>query len=169
MFKEPIKKSLNLLLNPKREFEALNKRSFESVIADYMYLLIAAALLAGVFNFIFSLLQALYLDISVNISIQYFRMINYSIGKSTSLIFLYLFAGTFLLFFASLILKIFLRKIKYTSLLKISFYSLAPMLLFGWVLVNPLPLSVWSMFLLFTGIKTHKYAQIDKDSIERRE
>ena len=89
MFKWPIKKALRLIFNPRKEFEALNKRSFESVIADYMCLLIAAALLAGVFNFIFSILQALYLDIFVNISIQYLRMINYSIGKSTSLIFLY--------------------------------------------------------------------------------
>ena len=169
MFKDPIKKGLKLLLNPKKEFEALNKRTFESVVADYMSILVAASLLAGLFNFVFSLLHALYLDLTVNIGIQYLRLINYSIGKSASLIFLYLFSGTFLLFFLSLVLKAFLKKISYTSLLKLLLYSLTPVLFFGWALANPLPLSIWGLFLIFMGIKTHKYAKISKHSIERRE
>ena len=169
MLKEPIKQGIKILLNPEREFKLLNKRSLESVVLNYTAMLVAAALLAGIFNLAFSTLKALYFDLSANVNIEYLRMINYSVGRSTSMLFFYIFSGTFLLFFASLLLRPFFRKIKYTSLLKILLYSAIPLLLFGWFLSNPFPLAIWSIFLVYTGIKNHKYIKIRKDSIEMRE
>lgn len=164
-----IKRWINILVNPQKEFEKLNNKSFESVIADYMVLLVTAGILAAFASFLYALFRAIYLDIFFDISIQYIRMVNYSIGRSVSLLFLYLFAGTFLLFFASLIIKLFFKKIKYTSLLNILTYSLTPILLFSWFLPNPLPLAIWSLFLIYVGIKNYEYVYIRKDSIERRE
>ena len=169
MLKEPIKKGIKILLNPEIEFKLLNKRSLESVVWDYAAMLVAAALLAGISNLAFSTLKAFYFDLLANVNIEYLRMINYSIGRSTSILFFYIFSGTFLLFFASLLLRPFFRNIKYTSLLKILLYSAAPLLLFGWFLANPFPLAIWSLFLIHTGIKNHKYTKIRKDSIEMRE
>ncbi len=164
-----IKRGLRILSSPREEFENLNKRTFESVVADYMTLLVIVAVLAGLSGLLYSVFRALYLDLSLDVSIQYFRMINYAAGRSMSLLFFYLFAGTFLLFFISLILKPFLHKMKYTSLLKILFYSLTPFLLFSWFYLNPLPWGLWSIFLLAVGIKTHKDIKIKEDSIQKRE
>ena len=169
MLIKPIKNGIRILFNPEKEFKLLNKRSLEPVVWDYAIVLAAASIMAGIFNLIFSIAKAFYFDLFVDISIQYMRMINYSIGRSTSIIFFYLFAGTFLLFFLSLMLRLFFRNMKYTSLLKILLYSATPMLLFGWFLANPFPLAIWSIFLIYTGIKNHKYTKIRKDSIEMRE
>ncbi|MCH8067418.1 MAG: YIP1 family protein [Nanoarchaeota archaeon] len=164
-----IKRSLRILSSPKKEFEDLNKRTFESVVGDYTTLLVTVAILAGLLSLIYSVARAVYFDMFLDISIQYVRMINYSIGRSTSLLFFYLFAGTFLLFFLSMVLRPFLKRMKYTSLLKILFYSLTPLLLFSWFLFNPLPLGIWSLFLLITGIKTYKIEHIKKNSIKKRD
>src|SRR3989338_7030159 len=169
MFIKPIKSGIRILFNPEKEFKLLNKRSLESVVWGYAPVLVAAAVMAGAFNLIFSIARAFYFDLFFDVSIQYLRMINYSLGRATSIIFLYLFAGTFLLFFLSLLMRPFLRKIKYISLLKILMYSSMPILLFGWLLANQLPLAIWSIFLVYTGVKNHKYIQIRKDSIEMRE
>ncbi len=169
MLINPIKSGIGILLNPEREFKSLNKRSLEPVVWNYAILLVASALMAGIFNLIFSIAKASYFDLLVDVGIQYMRMINYSIGRSTSIIFFYLFAGTFLLFFLSIILRPFFRNIKYASLLKILLYSATPMLLFGWLLTNPFPLAIWSMLLMYAGVKNHKCAKISKDSIEMRE
>jgi len=164
-----IKRGISILANPKEEFLKLNKRTLESVVGDYAILLAIVAVLAGASKLIYSIFNALYLDMSLDVSIQYGRMINYSIGMSTSLLFFYLFAGTFLLFSLSFLLKLFLRKIRYTSLMKILFYSLTPFLLFSWLLPNPLPLALWSIFLFVTGIRTYRDEKIQKNSIRKRE
>lgn len=164
-----IRRALGILSNPKKEFENINKRTFESIIADYMVLLVTVAVLAGLSSFIYSIAMVSYLDMSSDINVQYLRMINYSAGRSTSLLFFYLFGGTFLLFFLSVILRFSLRKMKYIPLLKILFYSLTPFLLFGWFLPNPLPLGIWSIFLFVTGIKMHKSEHVKRDSIKKRD
>ena len=169
MFVGAIKDGLRMLVNPGKEFEELNKKSFEYVVSYYVQLLVASGLLAAITSFVYSLIRAVYLSTFFDVGIQYLRMVNYSVGRSTSLLFFYLFAGTFLLFFVSLVLKPFFRMLRYTSALKILLYSLTPVLLFGWFLPNPLPLGVWSLFLAYVGIKEYKPAIVKKDSIERRE
>jgi len=166
---EVIKRGISIIANPKEEFVKLNKRTLESVVGDYAILLVTVAILAGLSKLIYSVFNAFYLDASLDVSIQYGRMINYSLGISTSLVFFYLFAGTFLLFFLSFILKPFLHKIKYMSLLKILLYSLTPFLLFSWFLPNPLPLAIWSIFLLVTGVRTYEDEKIKRNSIGKRE
>ncbi len=165
----PIKKGISILSSPREEFENLNSRTFESVAWDYAVLLLAAAIIAGAFSLVYAIARAFYLGLTLNITIQYLRMINYSIGRSTSIIFFYLFAGTFLLFFLSMALKPFFRRIAYISLLKILLYSMIPLLFFSWFLPNPLPLGIWSLFLLATGIKSHKPLEVKKDSIQKRD
>jgi len=164
-----LKKAFRILSNPKKEFEDLSNRTFESVIGDYIKLLISVAIVAGLSSLIYAISRAVYLDLSLDIDIQYLRMMNYSFGRSASLFFFYIFAGTFLLFFISIILKPFIKKTKYTSLLKILFYSLTPLLLFSWLFSNPLPLLIWSLFLLIVGIKDHKSVQIKQNSIDKRD
>jgi hypothetical protein len=169
MIIKQIKRGMVILASPRQEFTRLNKISLEEVVADYFRLLIAAGIAAGVFNLIYSLLRSLYLDIFVNITIEYWRMLNYSLGRSVSLIFLYLFAGTFLLFFLSIILKPFIKRVRYISLIKILIYSLMPFLLFSWFFQNPAPLAIWSLFLFIAGIKNYNDIKIKKDSINKRE
>lgn len=169
MIKEAIKRGIRILSNPKKEFENLNSRTFESVVGDYMQLLVLVAVLAGFASFLYSLVRAIYLDFFLNVDLHYLNMLNYSLGRSTSLLFFYLFAGTFLLFFLSLILKPPFHIVKYISLLKILFYSLTPFLLFSWIFPNPLPLLIWSVFLLAIGIRNHKSFHIKEDSIHKRD
>ena len=163
-----IKRGIRILSNPEKEFEELNKRTLEGVVGDYIKLLVLVSVAAGLTSFLYSLIKVLYFDVTLNVDIQYFRMINYSFGRSIALTFFYLFSGTFLLFFLSLITRPFLRKINYTSILKIFIYSLTPMLLFGWIFSNPLPLLVWTAFLILIGVKNYKHLHIKKDSIHKR-
>ena len=101
MVLEQIKRGFRILLNPNKEFKILSKRTLEQVIKDYIFLLVSVAIIAAIVNFLFLLLKAVYLDLFVNIEIEYFRMINYSLARSGSLLFFYLFAGSFLMFFVS--------------------------------------------------------------------
>lgn len=169
MIKEAIKRGIRILSNPKKEFENLNSRTFEPVVGDYMQLLVLVAVLAGFASFLYSLGRAIYLDFFLNVDLHYLNMLNYSLGRSASLSFFYLFAGTFLLFFLSLILKLSFHRVKYISLLKILFYSLTPFLLFSWIFPNPLPLLIWSVFLLSIGIRNHKSFHVKEDSIHKRD
>lgn len=164
-----IKKSINVLLKPETEFSKLKDKSFEDVVKDYIIVLISFAIIAGVLLFILSYIRAVYLDIFVNIDIQYLRMLNYAGGIATSISFFYIFAGTFIAFFMTIILRIFIRKMKYTSLFAILLYSLYPLILFGWIPFNPLPLIIWSIFLFIIGVKSYKITITDKNSINQRD
>ena len=145
-----------ILINPHKEFSDLNKRTFETVVSDYIWMLVYVAIAAGSFNFLYSFFKATYLDFFLNTDIQYFRMINYSLGRSISLIFFYIFVGTFILFFISISIKTFFSEIKYMHLLAILIYSLSPLLIFSWLPFSPFALLIWSVFLFYIGIKLHK-------------
>jgi hypothetical protein len=169
MIVRPFKRYLALLKNPQKEFDKISNRTFEEVVADYMMLLVAAGLAAGIASFLYILLSVFYMDLALDVSIEYIRMLNYSIGRAISTLFFYLFSGTFLLFFLSIILRLVFRKINYSLLLRIMIYSLSPMLIFGWLLPNPLPLLIWSGLLFYTGVNKIKKDKIKKGSIHRRE
>jgi len=164
-----IKRGIRILSNPKEEFGNLNERTLESVVSDYIQILVLVAIVAGASSLIYSISRSIYIDLFLNVDMQYLRMINYSFGRSTALIFFYIFAGTFLLFFLSIILKPFLRNMKYISLLKIIFYSVTPLLFFSWLVSNPVPFVIWSLFLMVIGIRAHKSINIKEDSIHKRE
>ncbi len=157
-----------ILSDPKHSFKELEKKSLEEVVGFYMRMLLLIAIAAGIFSFLFSIIRALYLEIFVSIDIQYIRVINYSVSRSSSILFFYLFAGTFILFFLSILIMPFVRKLRYAELLKVLMYSLAPLLLLGWIPPTPLPFIVWSLFLLITGIRQYHSKLIKKESIDNR-
>ncbi len=164
-----IKQGFKTLINPDKEFTNINKRSFESILSDYLIMLLAVGLLAAAVSVLFYLGKAFYLDIFKTVDIQYGRMLNYSMGRATSLMFFYLFSGTFLMFILSMILNVFFRKVKYVKLLGIMFYSLTPVLLFSWVHIFAASLLIWSIFLFCIGIKKESKVHIKKDSIQQRD
>lgn len=168
MIKNHIYRGFRILYSPKEEFNSLNKSSFEDVLAYYMWMLVLTSVATGLFNFVFSVARVLYYKFTLNIDIQYLRMLNYTLGRSTSLIFIYLFAGTFIVFAASIVLRAIFYKIKYIEMLKIMFYSLSPFLIFGWFVFSVYPILIWCLFLFVNGIRNHKAEKI-KGSIKQRE
>jgi len=170
MLIDAIKRGFGLLSNPENGFKDLQKRQFEVVLGNYLILLLSVSVLTGVVSFLFYLGKAAYLDVLMEIEIEYLRMLNYSMGRSTSLMFFYLFAGTFFVFILSLILAPFFRKMKYVRLLSIIFYSLSPFLLFGWIPIFSMPLLIWSIFLFVVGVRSERFNEkIKKDSIKQRD
>ena len=66
-----IKKGFSVLSNPNREFDNLNNRTLESVVLDYSTLLVISAIVTGLSSLVYSIFWALYLDLFLNIDIQY--------------------------------------------------------------------------------------------------
>ncbi|MBN2368270.1 hypothetical protein JXC34_04580 [Candidatus Woesearchaeota archaeon] len=164
-----IKRAIKLLRNPEKGLDEFNSLSFEGVVSWYVKMLIFLALATGLFTFLFLLVKAVYLDLFLTADIQYWRMINYSMGRTTSLIFFFLFAGTFILFFISILLRSFFRRLRYTKLLGLAFCSLTPVLLFGWIPVSLFPLFIWSLFLFIVGLgRWAGSAHIETGSIKQR-
>ena len=161
-------KGLGILSNPETAFCELENSTLEYVVSYYMTLLVASSIASGLANFIFSLLKSAYLSIFLNANVNYWTLINYLLGVSVLLVFLYIFTGTFILFLISIALKPFFYKIRYVNLLKILLLSLTPFLLFVWIPFSPYPLIIWSSFLFAVGIKSHKITDIKRDSIRQR-
>ena len=168
MLKQNILKGLNILLNPQKAFVELQDSTFEDVVGYYTILLVFVSISAGIAAFFLSLAKTAYYDLFFEVNVVYSRVINYLVGRSVLLMFLYIFLGTFILFFASVALKLFFGKMKYTVLLKIMLVSLTPFLLFAWIPYAPLALLVWSIFLFYTGISNHMPTKINKRSIKNR-
>jgi hypothetical protein len=155
--KSAVKQGISILSNPDREFSLMKERSFEEILEDYIKFLLVAGLLAGVAAIAYQFGRAAYLDVFKSISIDYWRLLNYSVGTAVSAFFLYLFAGTFLMFVISLVLKPFAKGLRYTRLLSVMIYSLSPLLIFNWINESLFPaLLVWSLFLLVKGVKIGK-------------
>jgi len=62
MIKLQINQAIRILKNPEKEFGELSRRPLESLVGDYMRLLIAVSIAAGLFNFLFSFSKSAYLD-----------------------------------------------------------------------------------------------------------
>ena len=163
-------KSFNILLKPEAEFADLHNRTFESVLNDYVILLAISAIVAGLVAFLYSVGYALYLGIFKQVNIEYWNMANYAAGSSVSLLFFYLFAGTFILFIVSIFLRIFVKKMSYVNLFNVIFYSLTPLLLFSWLRIAVVGLFIWCAFLFIEGVIIHNKAmQVKQDSIQQRD
>lgn len=173
MFAKSLKKAWEIVTDPVVEFKKLNNLSFEKVLSEYLHMIITIGCIAGLFELIFNFFKAVYMDVFVHADIQYLRMFNYLFGKANSIFFFTLFFGTFIMFLISVILKQIFRKIRYTSLLKLLFYSLAPLLLFGWTYKLIPGLIVWTLILFYKGVKTNKSVRREryrkKNSIKQRE
>ena len=169
MIKRLIDKCIRILKNPEKEFGALHTQTLETVVFDYLQLLVGIAVVAGIITFIYSLIRTVYLDIFLSIDINYIRFLNFALGQASGTALFYILGGTFLMFPASLILTLFFRRIRYAELLKKMLYAATPILTFGWVPKIALALFVWCIFLFYVGLRTHKQIIIAKTSIERRE
>jgi hypothetical protein len=163
-----IKKRLLTLMNPEQEFKELKRTTLEQSVSEYLKSLLLLCVLTGAYIFVTDLAKVFYFSIFNKLEVNYLFMLNYLMGKITSTMFFYLFAGTFIVFFISIILRIFLRKIKYMDLLQIIFMSLTPVLLFGWITQALAALFIWSIFLLWLGARTYKEKRIPKKSIQNR-
>jgi hypothetical protein len=163
-----VKRNFRICISPEKEFGSLDKASLDSVVSDYLLLLFASALAAGLFSLIISVLKSVSFDVFLNMDVDYWRMFNYTAGMSMSRVFVYIFAGTFGAFVATLIIRPF-RKLRYTSIVKVTLMALAPFLLFSWITENFLPFLVWGFFLLLVGLKAYPSDHVPKDSISRRD
>lgn len=165
-----IKKKLKILIDPKKEFSKLHKYSFEAVLTDYLRMLILFGAFASGANFLLNFGKAIYLSIFTSIDIQYLRMINYLLGRATSIFFLSLFIGTVIVFLLSLLIKPLFKGLKYTQFLQILMYSLTPILFFGWILPFVFGLMIWAGFLAYVGYHSSKEGfKVKKGSIQQRE
>ncbi|MBL7056118.1 YIP1 family protein [Candidatus Woesearchaeota archaeon] len=168
-FVKAVKKAFSIISDPKKNFHELEKRTLEETVGYYIRTLLSMGVIAAVLNLIFSLLRALYLNVFVTIDIEYLRMLNYTLGRSSSVFFFYLYAGTFLIFFLAILLNMITKKLGFTDTMKLTLYSTTPLMVFGWIPPTPLPFAVWSLVLFVNGTKNYKITKIDKSSIKNRD
>ena len=164
-----IKFALKIAANPEKVFSDIHKKSFDDVLYFYVKMLIYSAFVAAVWSFVFSILKAVYYEVFLNAGIQYLRRINYSLGESVSIAFLFVFIGSFMLFPIASIFKPLFRKINYLDYLKIVVFSTAPILLFGWITFSIFALVMWSIFIFAVGIKSYKKDYSKKGTIRERD
>ena len=165
-----IRKRIRLLSNPERGFSQVPRHTFEEIVGEHVRLLAVMGLLSGLTVFLVNIAKVAYFSMFVGVHVDYLKMLNYSLGTSVSVVFFFLFAGTFLMVFLGAILKIFARRIRFTMLMSVIFYSLTPVLLFGWIPAALLPLFIWSIFLFFSGIAVLKdEGHAARGSIEERD
>jgi hypothetical protein len=157
-----------VLAHPDKEFSRLPKTSLELLVKEYFILLLISGLVAGVFSLLYGIGNAVYLKTFLNVDVQFLRMLNYLLGKFVSIMFFFLFAGTFLFFIVSIILRIFI-KIKYVDMIKIMLLSISPLLLMAWLPWSVIPLIVWSAILFIVGISQQKTQTIKKNSLKQRD
>ena len=168
MLKE-IKFGLKIASNPEKEFHSIHKQTFDEVLYYYIKLLVGSAIMAAIWAFLFSLGTSIYYQIFLGADVQYWRLINYYVGRSVSIAFLFIFLGTFILFVIASIFKIFFRKIEFLDFLKIVFYASTPLLLFAWTLVPVYALFLWSLFVFYVGVKSYKKDTSKKGTIRQRD
>ncbi len=161
----------SILAHPQDAYRDIPGRKFEKVVEEYMIMLILVAAAAAVASFLYALGNALYLNIAYVVDIQYLRMMNYALGRATSLLFFYFFAGTFLIFFISLVLRPFFRHVKYTQLITMLLYAASPLLLFGWLPISLVAFFIWCVAIFVIGARAmpRREQKVRKDSIAQRD
>ncbi len=170
MMEDIILRGLRLLANPEKAFGGLGEKTLEENLSDYLKLLLIGGVLAGIAQFLLGGGRALYFDLTTTMSIGYPLLLNYLLGRAVSILFFYLFAGTFLMFFLSIILGMFVRGVKYTTLVRILIAAAYPLLLFGWLPFTQGSLAVWSAFLFVLGVRAYRGVKhASRDSINQRD
>jgi hypothetical protein len=167
--KDLIKSGIDLLKDPRRELTALQKKTLEDVVGNYMRMLLLVAGVAALFNVVFALGRVAFFDITRSLDINYGSFLNFMVSESVALVFSYLLTGTFGVFFISVLLKPFFKRIKYTDYLKMILYSFYPLLLFCWTPILAISLLVWSVFLFATAVHLYRKSKVSKNSINQRD
>lgn len=172
MFREyvirPLSEGLRILYDPKKAFEILGAKSLDEVVHNYILTIIVVGIGAAIAHFIFQISQAVYLDLSRVIDINYLHTLNYAAVRLSSIFFFYLFAGTILVIFFALVANYFKKKLKFVDLLKVIMYSITPLILFGWISANPAPFVIWAIFLFVMGMKHYNPLVVSRNSIHQR-
>jgi len=151
--KRLIDSNFKIVKAPEKSFSKIEKNQIDFILGDYLKLLLLSSFLAGFSLFLLTFLKSLYFDLFFGANINYLIMLNYSLGISLSMFFLYVFLGTAGLILLSFILKLIFLRIYYVKLLKLLLFSAAPMLLFGWVPKIGPSMLLWSLVLFFLEIK----------------
>lgn len=167
--KRPIKENIKDLINPERGMRRRLKRSFEQNLNTYLTSLVIVAVMAGLFTFLFRLGRSLVLSLMRDIDVHYWRMINYTTGHAVSMLFLYLFVGTVVLFIITYLTWSFTKDLKYVKVIDVFFFAMTPLLLFGWIPFLAPSLMVWAAFLVFVGLRVQKGHRVAKGSLEERD
>ena len=163
ILKKSIINAIQFLKKPEESYKKLKKHTLEQVLEDYMKLLLGSGIIAGIISLIFSILRAVYLETFEGVTIEYLRLLNYSLGTGAGIFFFYLFVGTFGMLIVATIIWLFVRKIKYYDFIKIVCMSLYPLYLFSWIYIKAAPmLLLWSLFLLIIGVKEYKKSKEEK-------
>ncbi len=139
----------SLLTHPQKGFVRVKKKTLESVLGEYMKVLLLAGFVAGLTVCVSYLVRAAYFSLVRGVDIEYLRLVNYALGMAAGTFFFWLFAGTVLFFVAVLIFRVFIPA-SLSDRVKFMSVSTAPVLFFGWITPSIVPvLLVWSMVLLF--------------------
>lgn len=145
--------ALATVREPLTAMREVARRPLEDTIGKYLVLLAYSGIVAGLVSLLWALGRGVYLDVVHNITIDYWRLINYFGQVLMGTFFLYIFFGTFILFLITLIVHRFAAHAKYVHVVAVTCASTAPLLLFGWVNYRVLiALLIWMLFLLVTGI-----------------
>ncbi|MBD3209733.1 hypothetical protein GF367_04960 [Candidatus Woesearchaeota archaeon] len=164
-----LKQAGQALIAPEKMFRNTQQRTIESMVNDYLKLVLTMGIITAILAALWSLGRSAYYDLFLHIDVHYLRLLNYLVGKTFSIAFGYLIAGTFGLFFISIVLNTFLR-MKYVQLLKILFIAVTPLLLLIWIPDAIVGTALWSAVLLVIGIKeTSKLHAVKKTSIQQRD
>lgn len=167
--KQEIIERYALLKNPAPSFQLLKKATLEDAVFSTVKILFALALVAGVVSFLLKCINLLYVQLFLIADINLARFLNFALSQAGTIFLFYLFGGTIGVFFLSLLLSAFLRKFKYAELLKITLYSASPILLFGWIPLAVLGLSVWCVILFIIGYSSTPSLKDVKRTIHERD
>lgn len=139
-----------------KEMERLKKRSLEEVLEQYIKLLLASGALAAIFSIIVAFAKAAYYDLLRGLTVEYLRLLNYTLSLAAGTFFFYLFVGTFGLAILSALIYPFAR-LAYTRLVQVLCVATMPVLLFGWLAPRlATALLLWSLYLLLLGISLNR-------------
>ncbi len=155
MLKEPIKEAIDVMSFPGKSFGKASKVSFEKSLGNHMLRVLIAGFSGLGFNLLFGLIRALYFQIFFSADVNYWNVVNYSLGMGISIFFFFVFAGSFILFAVALLLRPFNRKLKFIEHIKIVIMSSSPVVLLGWIPALAPSAGIWSLLLFFIGKKDY--------------
>jgi len=164
----------SVLEEPAQALRAIVAKPLEDSIGKYLVLLVYSGLVAGIVSFGWAFLRGIYLDVVRDITIDYWRLLNYYGQVLMGTMFLYIFFGTFVLFVISLFVHRFAADARYIKVVAVTCASAAPLLVFGWVNYRVLlALLVWMFFLLVAGVRVLREdaaasARLKKQAVQQK-
>ncbi|NTV23264.1 MAG: hypothetical protein HGA85_02725 [Nanoarchaeota archaeon] len=141
----------DFLKNPKTGLSKLETKSLDTILGNYLTVLLLSSIVAGLSTFILGISKSAYYHYVLKAKVDIAAAVNYSAGISISLFFFYLFLGTVIVFILSILLGMILRK-PLVYCLRLLMLSMSPFLLFGWLPLVGYSLVIWVLYLVAIGI-----------------